>query len=136
MLFAKDGLNSIEHRKQLKVIMNLPVRIIADNQIMDVLPLEVDQLGVVGIKKRRYKYLNPNFINATADEMIAFFSPLKPGDLMTRRQVCNYYNVGVTTISTWSRLGIIHVYRFSLNLSFYKVCELPSLEQIYQLQQK
>jgi hypothetical protein len=134
LLFSKDGLAAINHRQQLKVIMNLPVRLISDDKIMDVLPLRLDPNGTYVPKlKRKYLVANP-FVGNTPDQLIAFFHDCQLGDLLLPVQVAEHYNVSHSTIKRWSREGILKRVRITFDYTVYKRCELPSMEIIYNIQ--
>ena len=124
-------------RQQLKVLMNLPVRLISGEEVIDVLPLPEDE-----VPSTRYltpcigKLLNPpeKTIFPTPDELIEFFQGLHPGDLLTNQEVALMYRTSLRTISRLANRGYLKRYRIAANLSLYKRSELRFIPPIIEQQ--
>lgn len=117
--------------QQLKVIMNLPVRIISDDKVMDVVPIPT--MDIAPSKRRIIKFVrnNRNRSYPTPDQLIDFFSACQHGDLLTPAQVAYYYDVTIRTIRSWASKNLLKNYRLSASLILYKRDELPSVEEMY-----
>lgn len=115
--------------QQLKVIMNLPVRLTTDNQVIDVLPL-TDDPDYLPKKIRRNSGVG-KMLWPTANELIRFFHGCRENDLLNNREVASIYQVHPRTIRVWVSKGILRNYRLAQHLTLYKRSELPSIEKIY-----
>jgi len=123
---------SVQNSKQVKLIMNLPVRVISDEKVIDILPLELDP-NMVYVKKFKKRLLGPRTYlrDFTPDEMTIFFHSCSVGDLYLMSQVCNHYGVCKSTIARWAALGRLKRYQLTSTFTVYKVSELPTLEALY-----
>ena len=119
--------------QQLKVIMNLPVRLISENQVIDVLPIEENLPLISSTRKRRILESTVQFVFPTPNQLIAFFTCCEFDDLMNVYEVASYYQVHPTTISSWCRKGILKRYRIAPNITFLKKSELPVIDLIYTI---
>lgn len=119
------------HAQQLKVIMNLPVRLISEDQIIDVVPLP--EPYIAPSQKRILKLGNtkPHVVNYTPDQLIDFFRGAHYGDFLTTREVAYRYDVSTTTINAWSAKGFLKRYILTQSLTLYKRDELPAIETLY-----
>jgi len=131
VLFSPNSLMEVNHRRQLKVIMNLPVRLICEDKVMDVLPLSLDPIGINGLAIRKRMYYNTATSNWSADEMIAFFQSCELGSLMTPQEVADHYGISKCVLSEWASHGLLKNYRISSSITFYKKAELPGLDFLY-----
>ena len=119
--------------QQLKVIMNLPVRLISDNQVIDVLPIEENFPLIPATRKRRILESNVQFVFPNANKLITFFKGCELDDLMNIYEVASYYQVHPTTIGAWCRKGILKRYRIAPNITFFKKSEIPVIDLIYSI---
>jgi len=129
LLSTTEIVHARNHSQQLKVMMNLPVRLVSENQVLDVLPIEPDP-SLMPVKRIRKNY-GPYFVNPSADTLIDFFHSCKKGDLLYPEEVCKIYQITKKTLRLWKLAGLVKSYRISTNLVFYKTYELPSLEVVY-----
>lgn len=131
LLFNENTSPARTNTQQLKVIMNLPVRLISDNKVMDVIP--IPEQYIAPDKRRVIKFANvyADFSNYTPDELIDFFQNSKHGDFLTPKQVAFMYDVTSRTISTWAAKGLLKRYMLSFSLILYKRDELPTIEALY-----
>jgi hypothetical protein len=117
------------HSQQLKVIMNLPVRLVSEDQVIDVLPLQDDPNYVP--KRIRRNYEEITFLYPNANQLIHFFYGCEENNLLTIKEVAAIYSVSKRTIHTWTSKGLIFSYRLAPSMTFYKKSELPTIAQIY-----
>lgn len=115
--------------QQLKVIMNLPVRLTTENQVIDVLPLTDDPNYLP--KRRRRTSSVVSIIWPTPNDLIRFFHTCQENDLLNNKEVAAIYQVHPRTIRSWVAKGILQNYRLAQHLTLYKRSELPSVEKIY-----
>lgn len=131
VLFSPNSLMEVNHRRQLKVIMNLPVRLICEDKVMDVLPIALDPSGeYLPVKKIRRTYVS-TVNNSTPDQMILFFQSRQLGSLLTTEEVAAYYNVAKVTIRRWALNGALKNYRIGSCITLYKREELPDVAVLY-----
>lgn len=117
--------------QQLKLVMNLPVRVIAEGKEMDILPLSSDEFRLPAIAKKMCLKSTTEHSYFTTNEMIDFFCGSEKDDLLFRYEVCLIYNIGITTLKTWVKKGIVKRYLITPNLSLYKRSELPSVTELF-----
>lgn len=117
--------------KQLKIIMNLPVRIISDNKVMDIEPLVEVALPVITREKRLYRWYISDINTKELNFIITFFKGCELDDLVTKEQVAQIYQVSVSSVQRWTITGHLKATRITNNLTVYKRSELPTLAQVY-----
>lgn len=117
--------------QQMKLILNLPVRLVSEEQTIDVFPLANDPDFLP--RKLNSHYQFENWIFPTPNELIRFFKPLKENDLLTAAEVAAFYNVNIHTVRKWASKGVLHAYRLANGLSLYKRCELPVEDTYYPI---
>lgn len=128
-LFPEPIVAARNHRQQLKVLMNLPVRLVSENQTIDVLPLQNPDGTLVNFKKR--KVVVDPLIFPTPNELIQFFKGCQENDLLNTTELAKIYSVDRRTITRWSAKGILIRYMLASGLTLFKRSELPTIEQIY-----
>jgi len=128
LLTPREFVVARNHAQQLKLMMNLPVRLISENQVLDVLPLE--QLAMPMRRKPNRTLLNPLQF-PTPNQLMDFFKKCKHDDLITAKEVAAIYNVTQRTIAMWAQKGLLCRYMLASGLTLYKRVELPSIEQLY-----
>lgn len=127
-LFPSHYAAARNQNQQMKLTLNLPVRLVSEEQTIDVFPLANDPDFLP-------RKLNPNYhfeevIFPSPNELIRFFKPLRENDLLTTAEVAAYYHVHIRTVSRWAEKGFLHACRLCPSLTLYKRCELP-VEEIY-----
>jgi len=131
LLFNGPSVPARTNQQQLKVIMNLPVRVISDNKVMDILPL-VSKKGsnVPFIPRRGYSTFEP-FVQPTLNQLIAFSQGCKMDDLVYPHQVALIYQIAIRIVRKWTNRGLFKSYRLNPTMTVFKRSELPTLASIY-----
>ena len=119
-------------RQQLKLVMQLPVRISTRDKTVDFLPLVTPRgLGVENsLTQRRFILDGEPFINASPNEMIVFFHQCELDSLLTPGEVAKHYGFNKSKVRKLAEIGFLIRYRLTNDLTLYKRAELPTLEQL------
>lgn len=140
MILPNDVKIRRSNNQQLKVIMNLPVRLVSEEQTIDVLPLaetnparptgQLEAGGptltvqhwsrVPGIKEL---FTPPVF--PTCDELITFFKGCEIGDLIRISDLAAFTGIAQSTLNRWTMQGIVKKYVLTQSLTVFKISELP-----------
>ena len=126
--FLPRELSAVRYQKQqLKVTMNLPVRFVADNKIVDVLPIEPDPS--LPLKPKLGSLLCPleKVVYPTPNELILFFRDCQLGDLVTTEELALKLDVGRRSITRLASIGQLKRYRIDPSQTLYKLSELPPI---------
>jgi len=126
MDFLPRELTSVRYQKQqLKVTMNLPVRFVTDNQIVDVLPIEADP--TLPLKPKLGYLLCPleKMVYPTPDELIIFFRGCQFGDLVTTDELAEILQITRWTVTRLAKMGKLKNHRLNPSQTLYKLSELP-----------
>ena len=130
-IFQPIRVTARTQNQQLKMIMQLPVRIITDEKVLDILSIDAPNPVVNSLTERRLIINDEPFMNATPNEMIVFFHQCSLDELLTTDEVAKHYGVKTKRIRTWGSSGILKRYRLTNDLTLYKRGELPSFETIF-----
>ena len=130
-LFPSQYAAARNQNQQMKLILNLPVRLVSEEQTIDVFPLANDPDFLP--RKLNSHYQFEDWIFPTPNELILFFKPLNENDLLTAADVAAFYHVNIRTVRRWTSKGVLHGYRLSSTLTLYKRCELPVAETYYPI---
>lgn len=117
--------------QQMKLILNLPVRLVSEEQIIDVFPLENEPDFIP--RKLNSHYQFEEVIFPTPNDLIRFFKYLNENDLLTIDEVAAFYHISTRTVRKWASKGVLHKYRLANGLSLFKRCELPVQETYYSI---
>jgi len=117
-------------RQQLKLVMQLPVRISTGDKTVDFLPLVTSNAVENSLTQRRFILDGEPFINATPNEMIVFFHQCELNSLLTPGEVAKHYGFNKSKVRKLAENGILIRYRLTNDLTLYKRDELPTLEQL------
>jgi hypothetical protein len=131
LLFSKASQPARTNQQQLKFIVNLPVRVISDNKVMDILPIATEEVEALPVRFRRRLNFNTQCCCQSFNDMILFFQGCKLDDLVNAFEVATIYQVSYRIIRTWAEKGILIRYRITNTLSVYKRSELPTIAAIY-----
>jgi len=129
MILPNDVKIRRSNNQQLKVIMNLPVRLVSEEQTIDVLPLaETIPPGYPGQHYSRIpgiKELLTPPVFPSCDELITFFKGCELGDLIRISDLSAFTGIAKSTLNRWTLLGIIKKYVLTSSLTVFKISELP-----------
>src|ERR1035437_734325 len=119
-------------RQQLKLVMQLPVRISTGDKTVDFLPLVTPRGPGVenSLTQRRFILDGEPFINASPNEMIVFFHQCELDSLLTPGEVAKHYGFNKSKVRKLAEIGFLIRYRLTNDLTLYKRAELPTLEQL------
>src|ERR1035437_8368107 len=117
-------------RQQLKLVMQLPVRISTGDKTVDFLPLVTSNSVENSLTQRRFILDGEPFINATPNEMIVFFHQCELDSLLTPSEVAMHYGFNKSKVRKLAEIGFLIRYRLTNDLTLYKRAELPTLEQL------
>lgn len=129
IVLPKEMVAARTYGHQLKVLMNLPVRLVSENQVLDVLPL-TDDPNYVPKRRRKRSDLMP-ITYYTLNEMLLFFNGCILDDLLFPTDVAKIYQIDVSTVFKWSKIGLLKKYRLLPSLTIYKRSELPNIHEIF-----
>ena len=131
LLFNDSGIPARTNQQQLKIIMNMPVRVISGNKVMDILPLATERVeSSLFIPRRRNLSLAP-FKQPTLNQMILFFQDCKLDDLIYSKEVASIYQIAQRTVNKWTNRGVFINYRITPSLTVYKRSELPTIAEVF-----
>jgi hypothetical protein len=119
------------HNQQMKLILNLPVRLVSEEQTIDVFPLANDPNFIPRKLNSRFQF--EDWIFPTPNELIRFFKPLNENDLLTAADVAAFYHVNIRTVRRWASKGVLHSYHLSSSLTLYKRSELPVVDTYFPI---
>jgi|GEM_PF-2156048 len=131
LLFNGSSVPARTNQQQLKVIMNLPVRVISDNKVMDILPLVTEMVDSSPFIPRRGNLPMAPFVQPTLNQMIIFFQDCKLDDLIYSKEVASIYQIAQRTVRKWTNRGIFINYRITPSLTVYKRSELPTIAELF-----
>jgi len=119
-------------RQQLKLVMQLPVRISTGDKTVDFLPLVNTRVPGVenSLTQRRFILDGEPFINATPNEMIVFFHQCELDSLLTPGEVAKHYGFNKSKVRKLAEIGFLIRYRLTNDLTLYKRSELPTFKQL------
>lgn len=119
-------------RQQLKLVMQLPVRISTGDKTVDFLPLVNPRGPGVenSLTQRRFILDGEPFINATPNELIVFFHQCELDSLLTTEEVAKHYGFNKRRVRKLAENGFLIRYRLTNDLSLYKRAELPTFQQL------
>ena len=119
-------------RQQLKLVMQLPVRISTGDKTVDFLPLVNTRVPGVenSLTQRRFILDGEPFINATPNEMIVFFHQCELDSLLTPGEVAKHYGFNKSKVRKLAEIGFLIRYRLTNDLTLYKRSELPTFRQL------
>ena len=119
-------------RQQLKLVMQLPVRISTGDKTVDFLPIVNTRVPGVenSLTQRRFILEGEPFLNATPNELIVFFHQCKLDSLLTPDEVAKYYGFNKSKVRKLAGIGFLIRYRLTNDLTLYKRSELPTFKQL------
>ena len=128
MILPNDVKIRRSNNQQLKVIMNLPVRLVSEEQTIDVLPL-AETIPTITVQHwSRIPGIKELFtppVFPTCDELITFFKGCELGDLIRISDLSAFTGIAKSTLNRWTLLGIIKKYVLTSSLTVFKISELP-----------
>ena len=117
-------------RQQLKLVMQLPVRISTGDKTVDFIPLVSPNPVENTLTQRRFILEGEPFINATPNEMIVFFHQCEFDSLLTPGEVAKHYGFNKSKVRKLAESGFLIRYRLTNDLTLYKRSELPTFKQL------
>ena len=117
-------------RQQLKLVMQLPVRISTGDKTVDFIPLVSPNPVENTLTQRRFILEGEPFINATPNEMIVFFHQCELDSLLTTGEVAKHYGFNKSKVRKLAENGLLIRYRLTNDLTLYKRSELPTFRQL------
>ena len=121
------------YKQQLKLIMQLPVRITSEDKSVDILPLA--RFNHLGEPLFHFRGLSEEdaFRNATPNELIVFFQGCRLDDLLTTSEVALWYGLSTKKVRRLAEVGLLKRYRLTCDLTLYKRSELPAIEKLFRI---
>ena len=115
------------HQRQLKVTMDLPVRLVTGDQVVDVIPLPAkpgksykDSLGY-----KLSDHIQPVYYSI--DQIRDFFIESKKDDLVSLPDLAMMFQVSLRTIQNLAHAKKLKCYYLTHSMTLAKLSELPEI---------